>query len=439
MPMQNFLQILPAELVSFVLVTVFSFLIGLSQRKLQQKHEGDKGEITTFGTDRTFTFIGILGYILYILDKTNLFLFFGGGFALVVFFGLNYYGKIRNHDIYGLTTILIGLITYCLAPVVITQPMWFSLMVVVLILMLSEMKSTFKQFANKMRNDELITLSKFLIISGIVLPILPKNNIIEGINLTPYSVWLATVVVSGISYASYLLKRYVFKESGIFVSGLLGGLYSSTATIAILAKESKTASTNELPKFTGAMIIAKSMMFLKFLILIFIFSKAIFIQIYPYLLVMVIVAAVVSWFFYRKKNGKAELKITDENAEEKEYKNPLEFKVALIFAGLFVFFTLLTTYTVRYVGNSGVTALSLLSGFSDITPFILNLLQNIGEIQPKIVIMSILLAMISNTIVTMFYAYFFSGQRKELKKMLFTSFLIVISLNVLLLGAAYII
>lgn len=61
-----------------------------------------------------------------------------------------------------------------------------------------------------MKNDEMITLAKFLAISGIILPMLPHKNLIPDINLTPYSIWLATVVVSGISYLSYLLKRYVF-------------------------------------------------------------------------------------------------------------------------------------------------------------------------------------------------------------------------------------
>lgn len=433
--MKDYLNILPKELVSFVLVTLFALLIGLSQRKMMLKNETDK---ITFGTDRTFTFIGILGYILYILDQNSLMLFMGGGVALVVLFGLSYYGKIRNHDVYGLTTILIGLITYCLAPIVITQPPWFSITIVVAVLMLTEMKSTFIRFANEMRNDELVTLAKFLAISGVILPVLPKTNIIEGINLTPYSVWLATVVVSGISYASYLLKRYVFKESGIFFSGLLGGLYSSTATITILAREAKNAPESKLPEYAAAMVIAKSMMFLKFLILIFIFSPKIFLIIYPYLAAMLVLSAAAAWFTYRKQlavvhtaNGTDEAALNDTN-----YKNPLEFKVALIFAALFVIFTLLTTYTIRYIGNSGVTALSLLSGFSDITPFILNLLQNVGEIKENVVVVSILLAMLSNTTVTMFYAYFFSGRRNELKKMLFTAFLIVIAAHILMVVVA---
>ena len=55
--MEKLYQYLPEELVTFILVTVFSLLIGLSLRRISLKREG---ETTLFGTDRTFTFIGIL-------------------------------------------------------------------------------------------------------------------------------------------------------------------------------------------------------------------------------------------------------------------------------------------------------------------------------------------------------------------------------------------
>lgn len=58
--MEKLYQYLPEELVTFILVTVFSLLIGLSLRRISLKREG---ETTLFGTDRTFTFIGILGYL----------------------------------------------------------------------------------------------------------------------------------------------------------------------------------------------------------------------------------------------------------------------------------------------------------------------------------------------------------------------------------------
>lgn len=429
--MEKLYEFLPRELVTFILVTLFSLLIGLSQRKISLKREG---EITLFGTDRTFTFIGILGYLLYILDPVEMRLFMGGGLVLGFLLGLNYYVKQSQYHVFGVTTIIIALITYCIAPIVSTQPSWFYIMVVVTVLLFTELKHTFTEIAQRMQNDEMITLAKFLAISCIILPMLPNENLIPGINLTPYTIWLATVVVSGISYLSYLLKRYVFRQSGILLSGVIGGLYSSTATISILARKCKRAQVHEVPEYVSAMLLAVSMMFLRFLILISIFSLDIFFSIYPYLLVMSAVSASVAWYIHIKYKADFE-----EIEEEEDASNPLEFKVALIFALLFVLFTVLTHYTLIYGGTGGLNLLSVVAGLSDITPFILNLLQGTGSIQIDLAVACTMQAIISNIAVNMCYALFFSGSRKELRPYLVGSFLFVIVVNALLLILFYLI
>lgn len=429
--MEKFYQLFPQELVTFVLVTLFSLLIGLSQRKLSLKKEGEGVEKTFFGTDRTFTFIGILGYLLYILDPANLMPFMGGGFALVILFGLNYYVKMSQHNIFGITSIVTGLITYCLAPIVVTQPSWFYVMVVVTVLLFSEMKHTFVEIAQHMQNDEMITLAKFLAISGIILPMLPNENLIPGINLTPYTIWLATVVVSGISYLSYLLKRYVFKESGTLLSGIIGGLYSSTATISVLARRCKHAKEREIPDYVASMLMAVSMMYLRLLILIPIFSLKIFVSAYPYLLIMAIVSAAVAWYIHKKGDSSEAVETAEEDYDDSS--NPLEFKVALIFALLFVIFTVVTHYTLIYAGTQGLNVLSFLSGLSDITPFILTLLQDTRSVAVDVAVACTMQAVISNNLMKMCYALFFSGRRKEMLPFLTTGFFVVIAMNVALL------
>ena len=425
--MEKLYQYLPEELVTFILVTVFSLLIGLSLRRISLKREG---ETTLFGTDRTFTFIGILGYLLYILDQVDYRLFMGGGAVLGVLLALNYYVKQAQFHVFGVTTIVIALITYCIAPIVATQPSWFYVMVIVTVLLFTELKHTFTELAQRMKNDEMITLAKFLAISGIILPMLPNENLIPDVNLTPYGIWLATVVVSGISYLSYLLKRYVFRESGILVSGIVGGLYSSTATISVLARKSRKASPQEAPEYVAAMLLAVSMMFLRFLILIGIFSVATLTVIYPYLLIMSAVSAGAAWFLHSKWKRPAVSGATDE---DEDGSNPLEFKVALIFAVLFVVFTIATHYTLIYAGKGGLTLLSFVSGFSDITPFILNLLQGTGSVPVSLITACSMQAIVSNIAVNMCYALFFSGKKSSLRSWILGGFGCVIVANVLLL------
>lgn len=429
--MEKLYEFLPEELVTFVLVTLFSLLIGLSQRRITLKREG---ESTHFGTDRTFTFIGILGYLLYILDPQGLKLFMGGGLILGVLLGVHYYVKQAQFHVFGVTTIVIALITYCIAPIVATQPSWFYLMVIVVVLLLTELKHTFTEIAQRMKNDEMITLAKFLAISGIILPMLPDESFIPGVNLTPYSIWLATVVVSGISYLSYLLKRYVFQESGVLVSGIIGGMYSSTATISVLARKCKKASVEDLPEYVAAMLMAVSMMFLRILILIFIFSKEAFLTVCPYLLTMSFITLVIGLYIHRRMGRK---NTPDDIPEEEDSSNPLEFKVALIFAGLFVIFTLLTHYTMIYAGTSGLNVLSFVAGFSDITPFILNLVQGTAHVSVPIIAACCMQTIISNITVNLGYALFFSGRRKELRPWLLGGFGAVIGVNFILLLIFY--
>ena len=427
--MEQIYQYLPEELVTFVLVTLFSLLIGLSQRRISLKREG---ETTLFGTDRTFTFIGILGYLLYILDPKEYRLFMGGGFVLGVLLALNYYVKQTRYHVFGVTTIVIALITYCLAPIVVTQPLWFYVMVVVTVLLFTELKHTFTELAQRMKNDEMTTLAKFLAISGIILPMLPKSDLIPGIHLTPYAIWLATVVVSGISYLSYLLRRYVFHQSGILVSGIVGGLYSSTATISVLARKSRTATPEEAPEYVAAMLMAISMMFLRFLILIGIFSRETLAVIYPYLLAMSLVSAGVAWYLHKKRPAAVAGEV-----EEDDSSNPLEFKVALIFAVLFVVFTVVTHYTLVYAGTGGLNLLSFISGFSDITPFILNLLQGTGGVATLVITACSLQAIISNIAVNLCYGLFFAGRQSALRPWMLRGFGCVIGVNLVLLLLFY--
>ena len=58
-------------------------------------------------------------------------LFMGGGAVLGLLLGLNYYVKQSQFHVFGVTTIIIALITYCMAPIVATQPSWFYVMVIV--------------------------------------------------------------------------------------------------------------------------------------------------------------------------------------------------------------------------------------------------------------------------------------------------------------------
>ena len=89
--------------------------------------------------------------------------------------------------------------------------------------------------------DELITAGMFLILVGIILPLVPHQRVSSLTPLTPYGIWLAVVTVCTLSYLSYLLQRYAPIKDAALLPAVLGGAYSSTATTVVLAKRLREA------------------------------------------------------------------------------------------------------------------------------------------------------------------------------------------------------
>ena len=294
MPIQNFI---PEEFIRFFLVLVFSLIIGLEQRR----HHIAENEDLLFGTDRTFTFIALLGYVLFIANPQTYLPFLTGFVIIGLLLAIHYFQKISQHNNYGLTSSILALLTYCLPVMVFTQPIWLVLLFVVVILILTELKSHLISISKKASEEEFITLAKFIVLVGVILPLLPNKPISDQISVSPYQLWLAVVVVSGISYISYLLKKFIFPDSGIMITGILGGLYSSTATTVIIARREKEGSVGG--KAVSAIMMANGMMYLRILVLTFLFNPAIATTLAIPFFPLFAVCTILSGISYKKDNG----------------------------------------------------------------------------------------------------------------------------------------
>jgi len=118
------------------------------------------------------------------------------------------------------------------------------------------------------------------------------------------------------------------------------------------------------------------------------------------------------------------------NPELAVEKNPLEFKVAILFAVLFVAFTFITWFVVNHYGRSGLNILSFLVGLTDIDPFLINLFQGKTQIVMDAIVVATLQAVASNNILKMIYACFFSTKKSWI--LLISGFSIIIILNLVI-------
>ena len=345
---------LPALLSQFLLVVALSFTIGLELHSYRRANNQDLG----FGTTRTFTLIGVLGYVLYALDQQLL--FYAAGFiALVVFLAVYYHGR-SGERLYSLISPMLAIATYLLAPILAIFPAWFSVLFVVTLLLILGEKSGIRRFSDAFHSAEMVTFSKYLIMTGVVLPLLPDQQVYAPhITITYYQIWLSLLVVSSLSYVSYLAQTYVIKEKGLIFSGLLGGLYSSTATTIVLARRARTADPSH--RFSNAIILATAMMYLRLLLLITFLGHSTEAEqlLWPFSVLIISSVLVTIYISRRYKNESIETK-------QMMIRHPLEFRTAIVFALLFVLFAAITQTVLTHYGQSGLSVMSFIVGLTDI-------------------------------------------------------------------------
>ena len=81
----------------------------------------------------------------------------------------------------------------------------------------------------------------FAVIALVILPVLPRTGYGPPPFdvLVPHKIWLMVIFISGISFLGYLLIKIVGARRGVGLTGLLGGLASSTAVTLSFAQRSK--------------------------------------------------------------------------------------------------------------------------------------------------------------------------------------------------------
>ncbi len=387
----DFYHIVPPLLKQFLMTIAFAFVVGLEFRRYQKINQ----YVYHFGSTRTFVLIGILGFILFSIDSSR-FLFLGGLILLGCLL-LMYYWRLSSEGLFSLFSVLTALLIYLVGPISLSFPGWFLvLFVVALVLILGE-KPFIHKISDQLENEEIVTLAKFLIISGVILPLLPDQAIAPMLPVTYYNVWLAVIIVSGFSYLSYLINAYFFKSRSLLITGILAGLYSSTAATVVIGRRAR-GMLNASRYVSSALIMATTMMYIRLLIIIFLFDRAAGLQLLMPFLAIILTSTAVIFSLLHIKNFQIPLDSASAT------KNPLELSTAIIFALLFVIFALVTNSVTSRYGSHGLNFLAVIVGFTDIDPFILSLLSGKFVVSNAAIVSAVILASGSNNLLKAFYA-----------------------------------
>jgi uncharacterized membrane protein (DUF4010 family) len=412
----------PDVVTPFLLTMAVSFLIGIGLREYYEA----EAKFDTFGTVRTFVFIGMLGFVLFELPGIGSQAFLVGLGALALFLLVYYGNKVLQKRSPGMIGVLIALLTYAAGPIALQFPGWYLVLIAISILLVLHSKGRIRRLSDRLETGEVVTACKFLAIVGVVLPLIPATmpvgdgpfwRFLATLPVTPRQIWLAVVVTTGISYLGYVLQTYLYPRKGLELAGLVGGLYSSTVTVLVLAKKSK--ATPEIGyQAATAILLAISMMYLRLLALVAIFRLPAAFVVGPALVALSSLAAGYALWLRRRHPAESAAVVTsvpgpgggDVTVAPALRRNPLELSAAVVFAVLFSVVSFATKYVLEYFKDAGLRMLSFVVGFSDITPFVVSLLQGNFGIGDRQIVQAVIIASASNNLLKMVYTYLFGSR-----------------------------
>ena len=363
------------------------------------------------GGVRSFPLLALMGALLYRLDPTHLVPLSAGLLALSAWLTCYYWRHLGETDPDGFPNVglmvpICNVLAYLLGPVVLAEPAWVAVGATVAAVLLLTARQELHGFARRLELAEIVNAGRFLLLTGFVLPLLPDTPVTDLTPITPHQIWLAVVAVCTVSYASYLLQRYVAPPGAPLLVALLGGLYSSTATTLVLARQARD-EPQALRQAESGIVLATAVMYLRLLLIIAVFNRPLAWVLAPKLLGLSALGLVMAlgWYWIGGPRPRDE---TPARAPA----NPLELVTAATFAALFVVISIASSWAAQRYGSAGVYALAAIVGVSDIDPFVLNLAQpEAAQIALNVAIGAILVATSSNNLVKAVYAIAYSGGR----------------------------
>lgn len=344
------------------LALVLGLLVGLQRERAENK----------LGGFRTFPLITVLGTLCTLLSQS-----FGGwivGLGLVslavVIYTANQAQIRTGTSETGMTTEVAMLVMFSLGAYI---PVGSSTVATVLgggVAVLLHFKPQLHAIAGTIGDQDFRAIMQFVLITLVILPVLPNENMGPFMVLNPFKIWLMVVLIVGISLGGYVTYKMFGDRVGTVASGILGGMISSTATTVSYSRRTK-----EIPEVAGlavmVILLANTILYARLLVLIGATSPDLLaIAAWPFVIVMG-VFAILALFCWLKKGT--------TTTPSTEHGNPSELRSAIVFALMYALVLIGVAAGKKYFGNSGLLVVSLISGLTDMDAIALSLSQMVSD------------------------------------------------------------
>jgi len=366
----------------FLVALALGFLVGLERESTKIEHRK-----LVFGGVRTHPLISLFGFgCAWFHSIGSPFVLPSGLLLLGALAVVSFLTKIRMEQ-YGTTSEISAFLTFVVGALALLADIWVAMALGIVNAFLLSEKAKLETYVEHLDRVEFLATLKFLLVTVIVLPVLPDQEYTR-FRLNPTRIWEIVILVSTIGFVGYFLAKKLGPKVGLWLSGLLGGIVSSTA-VAIAAGR---IAQREPVRSTGALqasLLASSMMYLRILVLLAVLGPAFAALLWWKMVLLSLIGLALAFTVPAQE---------DQGGEEgPRLQNPFEVTPALLFAAVFVVLLVITEIVRSSLGEAGMIGLSLLVGVADVDPFILSLVHAPGGATTAASV-AMLLAVMSNTL-----------------------------------------
>ncbi len=365
------------------LALALGFLVGLERESTKVE-----GASVIFGGVRTYPIISLFGFGCAWLHRAGVAFILPLGLAVIgVLAGIAYATKTRAGH-HGFTSETSALLTYIVGALALLADVWIAMTLAVVNTVLLSEKAELETYVERFNKAEFLAVVKFILVTVIILPVLPDQEYTQ-FHLNPTHIWQVVILVSSIGFVGYFLEKIFGDKVGLSLSGIVGGIVSSTATtvaVGRIARKSPERAATALQ----ASLLASSMMYVRILVLILVMNPSFLPALWWKLTLLFLVGVVLSFRLRPNEEPGAATMIPNLH-------NPFEIRPSMLFALMFVVLIIATKLIEQKLGSAGLLGLSAVVGVADIDPFILSLLRP-SATMVRLAATAMILAMMSNTI-----------------------------------------
>lgn len=410
MPAMSFEEIF----LSFLIALAAGSLIGLER---EQSRVIDK-KPSIVGGVRTFPLIALSGALSALLaHAVGVWVIVAALLIIGVFLAVSYYQEWSGAGSPGVTTQVAALITFLLGvlallpglPLATGQRYLLIVASASVVMALLSFKAPLHHAVERVSADDIYATAKFVILALVVLPLLPDRTVGPLDVLNPFNIGLMIVLIAGISFLGYLATRIIGEGQGLAVTGILGGLVSSTAVTVSLAGRVRE-SPKVLTLAAVAILAASATMFVRILAIVGIIDLGLLpVLLWPLGAMAASGYGVALAFYLSARHDLPE-------TQPVSHRNPFELRAALQF-GLFYTAVLFAAKAAQtFLGDGGLYAAAVLAGLTEVDAISLSMARfHLDGLAVATTATAITLAAVTNTAVKVGLAFWLGGAALALR------------------------